>query len=132
MPSTAATWPWGSERTISKASSRPTRGSFFRRRRKVSTFSMGQEERLAIVRFLTLPSSRHPSRSRTAGGEDRLGTISIYMATNIDDTARYVNNNPHHYMGTHTHRNHGTLPAKSAGLTCFPRSSQAELRAAMD
>ena len=39
-------------------------------------------ERLAKVRFLTLPkSSRQDSRKRTAGGELRWGTMSTYMTS---------------------------------------------------
>ena len=64
---------------MSKASSRPTRGSFLSTRRRASTLAFGHLERLAKVRFLTLPPSRQPSRRRMAGGELRLGTISIYM-----------------------------------------------------
>jgi hypothetical protein len=44
------------------------------KRRSASTRGRGQEERFAIVRFLTLPFSRNDSRSRMAGGEFRLGT----------------------------------------------------------
>ena len=36
VPSTAATWPWGRERTMSKASSRPTSGSSLSSRRRVT------------------------------------------------------------------------------------------------
>ena len=64
---------------MSKASSRPTNGSFLSTRRRASTFAFGHLERLARVRFLTLPPSRQPSRSRMAGGELRLGTVSMYM-----------------------------------------------------
>ena len=41
----------------------------------------GSLERLARVRFLTRPLSRKDSRRRMAGGEERLGTLSIYMVT---------------------------------------------------
>jgi len=104
VPSTAATWPWGTERTMSKASSRPTSGSSLRSRRRVSTLPLGHLERLARVRFLTLPFSRQPSRSRMAGGEFRLGTVSIYMATTVLDPAQKNNRKYHHYMGTFLHR----------------------------
>ena len=73
--------PWGRERTMSKASSRPTSGSSLSSRRRVSIFPLGHLERLARVRFLTLPFSRQPSRRRMAGGEFRMGTVSMYMAT---------------------------------------------------
>ena len=44
----------------------------------MATRSEGQEERLARVRFLTLPASRKLSRRRIAGGELRLGTVATY------------------------------------------------------
>src|ERR1700716_2209044 len=44
---------------------------------------LGQSVRLARVRCLTLPSWRKDSRRRMHGGELRLGTVSIYMATQI-------------------------------------------------
>ena len=59
VPSTAATWPCGSERTTSKAVSR--RGTAvppLSRTRSPSTRAGGHLERLARVRFLTLPASR--------------------------------------------------------------------------
>ena len=49
---------------MSKASSRPTSGSSLSSRRRVSIFPLGHLERLARVRFLTLPFSRQPSRAR--------------------------------------------------------------------
>ena len=57
---------------MSKASSRPTRGSFFRRRRRVSTFSMDQEERLATVRFLIF-AVLAPSFAQEYGGRGSSG-----------------------------------------------------------
>ncbi len=59
----------------------PTGGSFRSRRRRVSVLLWGHFGRLASVRFLTFPPSRHPSRNRMAGGEFRLGTVSMYMGT---------------------------------------------------
>ncbi len=85
VPSTAATWPCGSERTTSKAASR--RGTAvppLSRTRSPSTRVGGHVERLARVRLRTLPASRQDSRRRMAGGEERLGTASIYMATLAD------------------------------------------------
>ena len=70
---------------MSKASSRPTIGSSLSSRRRESIFPLGHLERLARVRFLTLPFSRQPSRRRMAGGEFRLGTVSMYMATSVAD-----------------------------------------------
>jgi hypothetical protein len=40
----------------------------------------GQEERLAMVRFLTLEPSRKDSRRSTAGGELRLGTFELILS----------------------------------------------------
>jgi len=37
----------------------------------------GQDDRLATVRFLTWPPSRQLSRSSTAGGEPRFGTLVL-------------------------------------------------------
>ena len=90
-PSTAATWPWGRDRRISKAS--PRVGSAtppLSRMRSPSTRPSGHLDRLARVRFLTLPSSRKDSRSRTAGGEFRLGTRSMYMGITVTDTLIHV------------------------------------------
>src|SRR5579884_90114 len=41
----------------------------------------GQWERLARVRFLTLPFWRKDSRRRRAGGELRLGMVATYMTS---------------------------------------------------
>src|SRR5207248_6931236 len=57
-------------------------------RRKASIFCWGQWERLAKVRLRVFEPSRQPSRRRTAGGELRLGTVSMYMGT------LYTNNKP--------------------------------------
>src|SRR5260370_15480477 len=53
-------------------------------RRSASTRSTGQWVRFARVRFLTLPSTRKPSRRRTAGGELWFGTVWIYMPIVIE------------------------------------------------
>jgi len=63
VPTTAATWPWGRLRVTSKASTSarsagPSTASPFSTARSASTFSAGQCERLARVRFFTLPPSR--------------------------------------------------------------------------
>ena len=52
--------------------------------RKPSMSVGGHLERLARVRLLTLPASRKDSRRSTAGGELRLGTLSMYMATECE------------------------------------------------
>jgi hypothetical protein len=44
---------------------------------------LGQAERLAKVRLRVFLPSRQPSRRSTAGGELRLGTVSMYMGTII-------------------------------------------------
>src|SRR5262249_24149324 len=68
--------------------------------RKPSTSWVGQAERLARVRFLTRPSSRKLSRNRMAGGEPRLGTDSMYMASLLALRDHVGKQNPIHYMGT--------------------------------
>ena len=80
-PSTAATAPCGSERSTEKG--RSPGGSTTppsKTPRTPSTCSAGQWERLSSVRFRTRPPSRRLSRSRMAGGEERLGTVSMYLA----------------------------------------------------
>ena len=59
-PRTAATWPCGRLRVISNAPSRPAAGGGwpFSTRVSASTLASGQADRLARVRFLTLPASR--------------------------------------------------------------------------
>src|SRR4029450_9012135 len=82
VPRTAATCPWGRERTMSKASwSCATAIAPCNRVWRPWTGSDGHLERLARVRLRTLPPSRKDSRSKIAGGELRLGTRSIYMNT---------------------------------------------------
>src|SRR5215467_12322838 len=62
--------------------------------RKPSTSAVGQAERLARVRFLTRPRSRKLSRNRTAGGEPRLGTDSMYMGHLIVHHLYFYQRNP--------------------------------------
>ncbi len=82
VPSTAETWPCGKERRISKASPASAKATPpLRSVRKPCTTGIGSLERLARVRFLTLPPSRQLSRNSTAGGDVRLGTISMNIAT---------------------------------------------------
>ena len=65
---------------------------------------VGSLERLARVRFLTRRPSRKDSRRRMAGGEERLGTLSIYMDTIIPLFDSYYKAlgtfNPCAYMAT--------------------------------
>ncbi len=91
VPATAATCPWGRERRISKASSIDFRATPpLSRMRSPRTISSGHFERLARVRLQTLPSLRKDSRSRTAGGEFRLGTRSMYMGIMVTDMLNHV------------------------------------------
>ena len=80
IPSTAATCPYGSERSTRTDSAADTSFSPLSVRRSTSTASGGKAERLARVRLRILPPSREDSRRRTAGGEERLGTMSMYMS----------------------------------------------------
>ena len=92
VPSTAAACPWGRERRISKASPKDFRATPpLSRMRSPSTISSGNFDRLARVRFLTLPPSRKDSRRSTAGGDFRLGTRSIYMTMIVTTIMCYVN-----------------------------------------
>jgi hypothetical protein len=58
VPRTAATWPCGRLRVISNAPSRGAAGGGwpFSTRASASTLASGQADRLASVRFLTLPA----------------------------------------------------------------------------
>ena len=58
MANTAATWPWGRERSMSNPSPAATKRSPFKERRINSITSGGRCDRLARVSFLTLPSWR--------------------------------------------------------------------------
>ena len=70
--------------TVKSSVGTGTSFSSVRRRRNNSTFSIGQPAKLAMVRLrISLPPSRRLSRSKTAGGELRLGTMSIYMVSYV-------------------------------------------------
>src|SRR5665647_1229022 len=71
-----------------------------RRRRKASMRWGGQEEMLAMVRFLTLPFSRKDSRMRMAGGEVRVGDFPDVRAYRIRHTIVKVNAFDIYYMTT--------------------------------
>jgi len=59
VPSTAATCPCGRLRLISNAPRSPAAGAWpFSAAASASTLASGQDDRLARVRFLTLPPSR--------------------------------------------------------------------------
>src|SRR6516225_7895037 len=79
VPSAAATWPWGRERSICRAWEGESKASPLRTRRSRSTCGAGHSERLASVRLMILLPTREDSRRRTADGELRLGTVSMYM-----------------------------------------------------
>src|SRR6185437_13639152 len=81
-----------------------TAGSSRSSRRSASILASGQSDRLAIVRFLTLPSARKLSRSSTAGGEFRFGTRSTYMGFLNHAPPRPSTHNSPHYMGTYSGR----------------------------
>ncbi|MCE2520011.1 MAG: hypothetical protein J4G15_09335 [Alphaproteobacteria bacterium] len=68
---------------------------------------------MATVRFLILPFSRHPSRRSTAGGEFRLGTISMYMATYTGLHASHVDRKIHSYMGIFSRQHNIIMSPKS-------------------
>src|SRR5262245_42852659 len=88
----------------------------FKSVRKPSTSGVGQAERLARVRFLTRPASRKLSRNRTAGGEPRLGTDSIYMALFLAVYIRDCQRTLMHYMGTIPARKWQQMPQKTAAF----------------
>ena len=81
VPRTASTWPCGVERSVEKNSSFGTSSTPLNASRKTLTASGGHAERLAMVVLTILPPSRWASRNKTAGGDCRLGMMSMYMAT---------------------------------------------------
>jgi hypothetical protein len=58
VPSAAATWPCGQDRSIASRSGDATNVSPLSARLSASILASGQRERLASVRVLTLPPSR--------------------------------------------------------------------------
>ena len=69
------------DRSTAKTSSCGTNATPRNARRKAATASGGHCERLARVVFTIFPPSRRDWRKSTAGGDFRLGTTSIYMAS---------------------------------------------------
>ncbi|MDE2751585.1 MAG: hypothetical protein OXI83_03320, partial [Gemmatimonadota bacterium] len=67
-----------------------------------------------MVRFLTFPFSRHPSRRRIAGLEFLFGTMSIYMATVLNESLAHVKHTITSYMGTYFDRFRAVLPMNSS------------------
>ncbi len=74
VPSTAATWPWGRDRRMATAAS--SDGNVTPPSRAGGIF-----ERFATVLLRMRFCSRHASRRRMAGGEDRFGMTSTLRAT---------------------------------------------------
>src|SRR5205809_4774514 len=105
----ASTWPCGRDFCVVNRSCGETRGSSRSTRRKVSILSGGQSERLATVRLRVFWPSRQASRRRTAGGELRLGTTSMYMGAldhnNYTLSSIYLIN----YMGAYWRSRDGTM-----------------------
>src|SRR6266566_4867118 len=86
-----------------------TRGSSRSTRRKVSILSGGQSERLATVRLRVFWPSRQASRRRTAGGELRLGTTSMYMGALDHNNYTLSSINLIKYMGAYWRSRDGTM-----------------------
>jgi hypothetical protein len=61
-----------------------------------------QSERFARVRLRILLPTREDSRRRMAGGELRLGTVSMYMGYTDRQNNLLFWMEPSIYMGTHT------------------------------
>src|ERR1017187_9956040 len=71
-----------------------------RRRRKASTRRRGQEVMLAMVRFLTLPSSRKDSRRKDGGRGGAVGDFRDVHVLRIYNNACKVNTHLTFYMTT--------------------------------
>ena len=99
--STRSTCPWVRVRCLSSACESAISFTPDNAIRSASILSWGQSERLASVRFLTFLPSRHPSRSKTAGREFRLGTVSMYMGTIYTSNLSKFDQYLHTYMGTY-------------------------------
>src|SRR5205807_2556049 len=80
-----------------------------RTRRKVSILSGGQSERLATVRLRVFWPSRQASRRRTAGGELRLGTTSMYMGALDHNNYTMSSITLIKYMGAYWRSRDGTM-----------------------
>src|SRR5437879_9941471 len=105
----ASTWPCGRDFCVVNRSCGETRGSSRSTRRKVSILSGGQSERLATVRLRVFWPSRQASRRRTAGGELRLGTTSMYMGALDHNNYALSSINLINYMGAYGRSRHGTM-----------------------
>src|SRR5438046_8656402 len=105
----ASTWPCGRDFCVVNRSCGETRGSSRSTRRKVSILSGGQSERLATVRLRVFWPSRQASRRRTAGGELRLGTTSMYMGALDHNNYILSSINMINYMGAYWRSRDGTM-----------------------
>src|SRR5438132_5468823 len=105
----ASTWPCGRNFCVVNRSCGETRGSSRSTRRKVSILSGGQSERLATVRLRVFWPSRQASRRRTAGGELRLGTTSMYMGALDHNNYALSSTNMINYMGVYWRSRDGTM-----------------------
>src|SRR6266480_620039 len=105
----ASTWPCGRDFCVVNRSCGETRGSSRSTRRKVSILSGGQSERLATVRLRVFWPSRQASRRRTAGGELRLGTTSMYMGALDHNNYALSSINLINYMGAYWGSPDGTM-----------------------
>src|SRR5437016_1928271 len=105
----ASTWPCGRDFCVVNRSCGETRGSSRSTRRKVSILSGGQSERLATVRLRVFWPSRQASRRRTAGGELRLGTASMYMGALDHNDYALSSTNMINYMGAYWRSRDGTM-----------------------
>src|SRR6266403_231086 len=105
----ASTWPCGRDFCVVNRSCGETRGSSRSTRRKVSILSGGQSERLATVRLRVFWPSRQAARRRTAGGELRLGTTSMYMGALDHNNYALSSINLIKYMGAYWRSRDGTM-----------------------
>src|SRR5260370_12572383 len=105
----ASRWPCGRDFCVVNRSCGETRGSSSSTRRKVSILSGGQSERLATVRLRVFWPSRQASRRRTAGGELRLGTTSMYMGALDHNNYTLSSITLINYMGAYWRSRDGTM-----------------------
>src|SRR6266513_1472473 len=105
----ASTWPCGRDFCVVNRSCGETRGSSRSTRRKVSILSGGQSERLATVRLRVFWPSRQAGRRRTAGGEGRGGTTSMYMGALDHNNYALSSINLINYMGAYWGSPDGTM-----------------------
>src|SRR5437660_7572077 len=105
----ASTWPCGRDFCVVNRSCGETRGSSRSTRRKGSILPGAQSERLATVRLRVFWPSRQASRRRTAGGELRLGTTSMYMGALDHNNYTLSSINLIKYMGAYWRSRDGTM-----------------------